>query len=107
MTFENTRILDPSSLYINRNKLVPNSIRIEADNFYFDPNFFMLVPKDPIEVVGPNGYIDFKNGYRMIYGPERDLKIIYEGDVVAKFELTDTGKCERQASLPSDLQEVL
>lgn len=107
MTFENTRILDPSSLYIDRSALVPNSIRIEADNFYFDPDFFMPVPKDPIEIVGPNGYIDFKNGYRINCGPERKFKLIYEGDVVGEFELTDDGKYERQASLPSDLQEVL
>lgn len=107
MTFENTRILDPKDLYINGAALTPRSIRIEADNFYFDPDFFMPVPKDPIEVVGPNGYIDFKNGYRMSCGSKRDLKIVYEGNAVAEFELTDDGKYERQTSLPSDLQEVL
>lgn len=107
MTFENTRILDPKDLYINGASLTPHSIRIVSDNFYFDPDFFMPVPKDPVEVVGPNGYIDFKNGYRMNCASPRNIKLIYEGNAVAEFELTYDGKYERQTSLPSDLQEVL
>ena len=107
MILENPRILFPSPICINGNELVPNSISIDADKFYFDPDFFMPVPKDPIEVIGPNGYIDFKNGYRMTCGSKRNIKLVYEGNTVAEFELTDDGKYERQASLPSDLQEVL
>lgn len=107
MTFENTRILDPKDLYINGAALTPHSIRIASDNFYFDPDFFIPVPKDPIAVVGPNGYIDLSNGYGIGYDSPGIIKLIYEGDVIRKFDFTDAEKYERQTSLPSDLQEVL